>query len=57
MAETLDPEMLENLDLLLNLDEVESESDWTEIENMENETLGGQDSDSSATIPNTKEPQ
>lgn len=31
----VDPEMLENLDLLMNLDVVEKESEWQDIEEMD----------------------
>lgn len=33
--EQLDPEMLKNLDLLLDMDVVESESDWDTVEQIE----------------------
>lgn len=35
MAERIDPEMLKNLDLLLAMDVLESESDWELAEDME----------------------
>ena len=35
MAEQLDPEMLKNIDLLLDLDVVENESDWETMEELE----------------------
>lgn len=31
----VDPEMLANLDLLLNMDVAESEDDWETVENLE----------------------
>ena len=34
MAERIDPEMLKNLDLLLNFDIAEAESDWTLVEQL-----------------------
>ena len=35
----VDPEMIKNLDLLMNMDVVERESDWDSIENMDEEDL------------------
>ncbi len=34
-ATNVDPEMLKNLDLLMNMDVIESEADWDSIENLE----------------------
>ncbi len=31
----VDPEMLKNLDLLMNMDVIENEADWDSIENLE----------------------
>ena len=33
--EEVDPEMLENLDILINMDVLEKESDWQNIEEMD----------------------
>lgn len=33
--ESIDPEMLKNLELLINLDVLESEDDWNEIEKLD----------------------
>lgn len=33
----VDPEMLANLDLLLNMDVAETEDDWETVENLEEE--------------------
>lgn len=35
MGEQLDPEMLNNIDLLLEMDVIESEKDWETVEEME----------------------
>lgn len=35
MAERLDPEMLKNLDLLLNMDVAENEKEWDLVEDLE----------------------
>ncbi len=34
-SDSVDPEMLKNLDLLMNMDVVENESDWDSIENLD----------------------
>lgn len=34
----VDPEMLKNLDLLMNMDVLESEADWDNIENMDEDS-------------------
>ena len=34
-VEALDPEMLENIDLLLNMDVMEVEEEWETLENLE----------------------
>lgn len=35
MAERLDPEMLKNIDLLLEMDVLENEADWETLEELE----------------------
>lgn len=45
MAEQLDPEMLKNIDLLLDMDVVENEGDWETVEELETVENSGDEED------------
>jgi len=50
--EELDPEMLANIDLMLNLDAIEAESDWNTVADLEAAELENkEDTDSTNTEP------
>jgi len=51
MAEKIDPEMLENLDMLLSMEEVEAEDEWEDIEKLEEAEAEVEDKDTEEVAP------